>query len=285
VERQRIFISYRRADSAGHAGRLEADLSRMLRTPVFMDVSDIAPGADFTQALDRELQSCAAVLAVIGSRWREAFAAPRDGPDYVRLELRQALGHAGVAVIPVLVQGAVLPSEAELPEDVKALARRQAVGLRDERWDDDVRYLARGLRSSLGLGRRPPWLVPTAVAALALLAGTVWLRRPEKPSAFDRGRAYTVAIEAARRAVTSCAAPKGAPGECPVLLEFVPSGKVRTAYYDTGYCELKGSAFGDCVLKKLESVRIPPFDDAPSVQLELGIAVAASGDVTVAVGE
>ena len=60
MERRRIFISYRRSDSAGHAGRLEADLTRLLRTPVFMDVSDIAPGEDFAQILDRQLRSCGA---------------------------------------------------------------------------------------------------------------------------------------------------------------------------------------------------------------------------------
>ncbi len=285
MERRRIFISYRRSDSAGHAGRIEADLSRLLKTPVFMDVSDIAPGEDFAQVLDRELRTCAAVLAVIGPRWREAFAAPREGPDYVRIELKQALGHTGAMVIPVLVQGAALPSAAELPEDVAALASRQAVGLRDDRWDDDIRYLARSLRSSLGLGRRPPWLIGVVVAALALLAGTVWLLQPEKPSAFDRDRAYQVAIAAVRRAATSCSASKGEQGMCPVLLEFMPNGAVQTVYYDTGYCAFKGSPFGDCVLKKLQSARIPPFDDKSSVQLEFGITLEASGTVKVDVGE
>ena len=80
-----------------------------------MDVADIAPGAEFARVIDTELGSCGAVLAVIGLRWKEAFDAHRDGTDYVRLELRQALGHAGVTVVPVLVQGATLPAATELP--------------------------------------------------------------------------------------------------------------------------------------------------------------------------
>jgi TIR domain-containing protein len=283
MERRRIFISYRRSDSAGHAGRLEADLTRLLRTPVFMDVSDIAPGEDFAQILDRELRSCAAVLAVIGPRWRDGFAAPRDGPDYVRIELRQAFSSSEVTVIPVLVQGATLPSSVELPADVAALASRQAVSLRDDRWDDDVRHLARSLRSSLGLGRWPPWLIPAAVAALGILAGAAWLLQPETPSAFNWERATEVAFAAVRRAATSCGTlDKRSTGECPLVLKFVPSGRVDAAYYNAGYCPaVKGSPFGDCMLRKLESARIAPFNDKLFVEMPFDIAVDPNGEVSI----
>lgn len=101
--RRRIFISYRRADSAGHAGRLKDDLIRLLGHRVFMDVSDIAPGAKFPGVLDAELRSCGAVLAVIGPQWRATFDGRREGEDYVRIELQQALAHEGVSVVPVLI--------------------------------------------------------------------------------------------------------------------------------------------------------------------------------------
>lgn len=70
ARRDRIFISYRRADSAGNAGRLNDDLTRLLGDCVFMVVADIAPGADFENVLRKELASYGAVLAVIGVRWR-----------------------------------------------------------------------------------------------------------------------------------------------------------------------------------------------------------------------
>jgi hypothetical protein len=189
ARRDRIFVSYRRADSAGHAGRLKDDLTRLLGDRVFMDVSDIAPGADFEGVLRAELASCGAVLAVIGVRWREAFDAPRDGQGYVRFELAQALAHAGVQVIPVLMQGASLPSSANLPPDLKALGSRQATVIRDDRWKDDVANLARELRVTLKLSRFPiRWMV-ASVGALIVLGVWLALNAPPAPAAFSRSRA------------------------------------------------------------------------------------------------
>jgi hypothetical protein len=284
MERRRIFISYRRADSAGHAGRLEADLTRLLRAPVFMDVADIAPGEDFTHVLDRELRTCAAVLAIIGAHWRDSFAVPRDGPDYVSIELRQALSSTDVTVIPVLVQGATLPSGTELPADIADIANRQAVGLRDDRWDDDVLNLVRSLRSLLGISRWPPWLVPAVAAGLAIVAGAAWLLQPEKPSAFDRERATETSLAAVRRAAAACGSlDKRGSGVCPLVLTFTPSGSADAVYYDAGYCPaVKGSPFGDCLLTKLERARIAPFNDKESVQLPFDITVDANGKASIA---
>ena len=285
MRRDRVFISYRRADSAGHAGRLRDDLTRLLGATVFMDVADIAPGDDFEHEIDIELTTCGAVLAVIGPRWLDAFGSPRDGKDYVRLELRQALEHAGVTVVPVLVQGAGLPSTTELPPDLASLARRQAVAIRDDRWTDDVAYLARQLRVALKLSPLPRWFVPAGVTMVAVIAVAAWLLMPVTPSAFDRGRAYAIAVEAARRAGVACGAPKGTNGECPVLMEFQPSGRMQNVYYDAGYCDFKGTPFGNCLLKRLESVRLPPFDNVPVAQLEVSVRIEANGTVSVAIAE
>jgi hypothetical protein len=284
VRRDRVFISYRRADSAGHAGRLRDDLTRLLGATVFMDVADIAPGDDFEHAIDTALTSCGAVLAVIGPRWLDAFRSPR-GKDYVRLELRQALQHAGVTVVPVLVQGAALPSATELPAEIASLASRQAVAMRDDRWTDDVAYLARQLRVTLKLPPLPRWLVPAGMAVLALVAAAAWLFMPAAPSAFDRGRAYAIAVEAARKAGVACGVPTGTNGECPVLMEFQPTGRIQNVYYDTGSCDFKGTPFGNCLLKRLESVRLPPFDNVPVAQLEVSVRIEANGTVSAAIAE
>jgi hypothetical protein len=285
VRRDRVFISYRRSDSSGHAGRLRDDLTRLLGATVFMDVADIAPGAEFERVIDSELGSCGVVLAVIGPRWLDAFHVPRDGTDYVRLELRQALGHAGLTVVPVLVQAATLPAATELPEDVAPLASRQAFAIRDDRWGDDVAYLARQLRAALKLSSLPRWLVPAVVGLVALAGTAAWMLAPVKPSAFDRGRAYDIAMEAARRASVACGVPKGTDGECPVLMQFRPTGTIDKVYYDAGYCDFKGTPFGDCLLERLERARIPPFDDAPSAQLEVGVQLHANGTVSTAIDE
>ena len=63
----RIFLSYRRDDSAGHAGRLyDALTSRFGETRVFMDVDTIEPGVDFVQAVERAVSSCDVLIALIG---------------------------------------------------------------------------------------------------------------------------------------------------------------------------------------------------------------------------
>jgi hypothetical protein len=128
--RVRIFLSYRRDDTSGHAGRLYDALSRRLgRGSVFHDVDAIDPGADFGDAIVRTLQDCDAVLAVIGPAWMGARtpAGVRrldETGDYVRLEFSTALA-AEARVIPVLVAGANLPSSTDLPDELRALAGRR----------------------------------------------------------------------------------------------------------------------------------------------------------------
>ena len=277
MKRHRIFVSYRRADTAGHAGHLAADLARRLGPRVFMDVSSLAPGDDFERVIDEQLRSCGAVLAIVGPDWCAAFAAHRDGKDYVRLELRQALQQDGVVVIPVLVRGASVPDASNLPSDVQGVMRRQAVAVRDDRWDDDVAHLARSLRAELHLSRVPRWLVPAAIALVAVVAVGAVKLRPPAPGPFDRRHAYELTIAAARKAMSSCGVAAGVEGECPVLVEFVPSGRVRKVYFDAGSCRYKGSPFGDCVLGRLERASIPPFNDAESAELEIGIRIDANG--------
>jgi hypothetical protein len=174
-----VFLSYRRGDVAGHAGRLaDALRQRLGANSVFQDVVAIAPGQDFTAAIDRALDDCDAVLAVIGPGWLTAVTpqgAPRlfQADDYVRLELARALTR-DVRVIPVLVGGASLPAASELPDDLKGLVRRQAVVLHDETWHQDVNGLVGSLRGepAVPTTRRPRRLVPgAAVAAVLVVVG------------------------------------------------------------------------------------------------------------------
>ena len=92
----RVFISYRRDDAAGYAGRLEEALERRLgRGSVFRDVLDIAPGADFSEAIRQRLAGAQTVLVLIGPRWAGGDGTgPRridDAQDFVRLEVQMAL--------------------------------------------------------------------------------------------------------------------------------------------------------------------------------------------------
>lgn len=141
-----IFISYRREDTAGHAGRLYDRLADHFgNNRVFMDVAGIEAGVDFVEAIESAVSSCDVLLVMLGRGWLTATAptgARRldDPNDFVRIEMATALKR-NVRVIPVLVEGATLPPADALPDDLKPLARRQAVELRDSRWDADVEAL------------------------------------------------------------------------------------------------------------------------------------------------
>jgi hypothetical protein len=189
-----IFISYRRDDSEGQAGRLFEGLkARYGQDRVFIDVAGIEPGRDFRRIIDDHVGSCDVLLALIGKNW--LHAADKDGrrrldspEDFVRLEIAAAL-RRDITVIPVLVQGAAMPSKEELPPDLQALAWRNAAELRHTRWDADFAELATTLQSHSGYvgpseahpPRRPSrWRWPVlAVLSLAVLmvAIAVVLRR------------------------------------------------------------------------------------------------------------
>ena len=195
----KIFISYRRDDTAGRAGRLfDLLATRFGARNVFQDVTAIEPGTDFTQRVDEAIAQCDATLVVIGSDWL-SMSGPDgtrrlDEPDdYVRREVGAALA-AGVRVVPVLVDRAELPAPEDLPEALRPLAQRQAVALRDATWHQDVDALVRRLEGEelldtprrRGLGRRWPLVAGAAgVLAVAVLVGWTLLGDDDNDNGAD----------------------------------------------------------------------------------------------------
>ncbi|HEY7622063.1 MAG TPA: toll/interleukin-1 receptor domain-containing protein [Solirubrobacteraceae bacterium] len=163
---ERIFISYRREDSRGYAGRLQGDLSRRYTSEaVFRDI-EIPPGVDFAQHINMLIDHCNVVLVMIGNGWsdaRDSKGARRldKDEDWVRLEIERALARSNVEVIPVLVDGAKLPPREELPPTLAPLRRLNAFELSDRRWDYDVNELGRYLDAALkGTSAMHPQPVP-----------------------------------------------------------------------------------------------------------------------------
>lgn len=129
-----------------------------------MDLT-MEPGVDFVEQINEAVASCRLLVTVIGPRWataRDAEGRRRlDNPtDFIRLEVEAGLGRPDVRVVPVLVQGATMPSVDELPPPLAALARRNALELSDARWSYDVDRLAsaaaRELASPGRSAERPP---------------------------------------------------------------------------------------------------------------------------------
>lgn len=175
-----LFISYRRDDQAGFAGRLADALGTAFGADnVFRDIEDIRPGDDFVVTLKKQLHGVDVMLVMIGPAWlatsRNGIRRLDDPGDFVRLEIQAGL-ESGKPVIPVLVGGALMPAEADLPPALAGLARRQAVVLSDAGWRGDVERLVTTLRDLLpGIGNRKTetrsgWLILAGVALLVLLA-------------------------------------------------------------------------------------------------------------------
>ena len=140
-----IFVSYRRDDSSGHAGRLFDRLADHFgKERIFMDIDTIEPGEDFVQVIEDAVASCEILIIVIGRHWLtspDETSRPMDNPnDFVRLEVAAALNR-DIRVIPVLVQKANMPRPQDLPDDLAKLSRRNAVELSDLHWQRDVEQL------------------------------------------------------------------------------------------------------------------------------------------------
>lgn len=172
----RVFISYRRDDAEGYAGRLEEALEERLgRGSVFRDVLDIAPGADFVEAIRQRLAGAQTVLVLIGPRWAGGDSPGTrridDAQDFVRLEVQVALA-SSARIIPLLLPGMRMPAETELPDPLKPLARRNAFSLSDVNWDADIARLAASIGSA---PRRARWpLLAGGVLLAALALGVAW---------------------------------------------------------------------------------------------------------------
>jgi hypothetical protein len=174
----RIFISYRRDDAAGDAGRLSDHLIRRFgAASVFLDIEAIAPGVDFVEALQASLQQTGVMLVIIGRRWVGAGGSGMrrldDPADFVRREIETALAR-GTPILPVLVQGAPMPAAADLPASLAAFAQRQAVSVDHAEFRDDADRLCEHVARILGVATDIP--VPfwrghrLAMAGGALLA-------------------------------------------------------------------------------------------------------------------
>jgi hypothetical protein len=150
VTEPNVFLSYRREDSSGHTGWLHSVLAhRLASSKIFWDIDSISPGDDFVDAIDRTIASSSVVLIIVGPKWLEiADSQGRrrldNAADVHRLEIERALS-SKLRVIPVLVGGARMPSEADLPDALKPLARRNAFELSEKRFALDANRLAQEL--------------------------------------------------------------------------------------------------------------------------------------------
>jgi TIR domain len=156
----RVFINYRRDDSRADAGRIYDRLRVRYPGRVFRDVGSLEPGVEWREAIEKVLSASDACVVVIGRNWLTMTDASgrrrlEDPRDTVRMEVLAALQNK-MRVIPVLVGGAAMPAEEDLPEELQALCRRNALQISEQDWDEDMAKLARALDQALGLTSQTP---------------------------------------------------------------------------------------------------------------------------------
>ena len=120
-----IFVNYRREDSQSITGRIDEHLRRAFGDrDVFRDIDSIPAGVDFAKHLQQALHECEVCVAILGVRWISKRL--EDENDFVRVELEAALSR-GVPIIPVLVEGANLPKQDQIPNSLHDLLKHQAL--------------------------------------------------------------------------------------------------------------------------------------------------------------
>jgi tetratricopeptide (TPR) repeat protein len=188
-----IFISYRRDDTADVAGRIYDRLADHFgEASVFKDVDSIPLGADFRKVLSESVGRCAILVALIGREWltiTDASGRRRlDNPhDFVRIEIEAAL-QRDIPIIPLLVNGASMPSEETLPPSLQDLAYRNAAALRR---DPDFRRDVARLTQALDAYLKQPQNEQSASAAQPQPSAPKPTSRPSAPSASSTSRKRT----------------------------------------------------------------------------------------------
>jgi TIR domain len=145
-----ILISYRRADSKEIAGRIHKELvERYGKKSVYIDIDSIQVSADYRVHITQALERALVMVAVIGKDWAgpraEGKARIFDADDPVRAEVETAFANRR-PVLPVLVNDAAMPQEADLPESLAPLPYLNAVMLRaGEEFSSGMERLFRGI--------------------------------------------------------------------------------------------------------------------------------------------
>jgi hypothetical protein len=259
-----VFISYRRDDTSGYAGRLYDSLMGRLPKPsrIFMDVDSIDPGVDFVDAIRSAVHQCECLLALIGPDWALAHddrgrLRLQDPHDFVRLELEAAFEH-GTRVVPLLVHDAEMPRVEQLPSSLARFVNLQALELSDGRWPYDVQLLER----ALGLDR----VVEEAAAA----GRKRWRRRGVLAAA---GALAVAGIVALLSALTGGNAGSGGPA----IVTFAGNGEKSSPTGDGGPAR-------QATLGELSGIAVGPRGDVYVAAIDPVRKIDAHGRISTVVG-
>lgn len=185
----KVFISYRREDTAWAARAVCERLRQGLGEDVFIDIDGIPYGLEFAKVIDQHLDGCKVMLAMIGPRW-EALLEERSSAgddDLLRIEITRALAR-GIPLVPVLIDRKHAPKRQLLPPDLQALIGRNALALEHDTFGDRMPKLVEQVLGYVG-----GTTVPASLPPLPPPASTTGQPAPQEakrlePWMSDRGR-------------------------------------------------------------------------------------------------
>ncbi|MBZ0296557.1 MAG: SUMF1/EgtB/PvdO family nonheme iron enzyme [Anaerolineae bacterium] len=203
----KLFISYRRADSRKDAGRIYDRLVEAFgKENIFKDVDNIPLGRDFRGVLREAVAQCDVLLAIIGQQWlsiKDEHGNRRlDNPsDFVRIEIESALQRENCLVIPALVDNAAVPHANDLPPDLRALAFRNAIQVRDDPdFHNDVSRLIGELKQHYGENPQPAAKPQPQKRSYDVLAAINDFYRAFDDSQWERAREILAEIRVSEKA-------------------------------------------------------------------------------------
>ena len=184
----RIFISYRRADSTYHIGRIKDRLeSAFGNKSVFRDLDDIPAGVDFRSVLEKETHGCQVMLVIIGPQWAgitDSVGNKRlfDPNDFTRIEVEtglRGLEQNRIMVVPVLLMNAPMPSPHDIPESLLQLTFQNAISIRnDPDFNADIERLIRDIRRWRGYAEEDIAVEYFEPKTVHIAEGKFWMGSP-----------------------------------------------------------------------------------------------------------
>lgn len=205
---------------------------------MFCDVASIRPGENFRQAIAHTLRKCDAVMVVIGPDWtmsrsEDGTLRLHDPDDIVRSEVAAALD-SGALVIPVLLRGAAMPRQQDLPTDLHGLVDLHAVSINDQQFEDSLAAIVDVIVGAPI--RRTPLLLLIFHVAIFVLILTFYLADGFTDAEFTTSLAIISSLLAATGAVTVVHALDR--GKAPARIRQVPVAALLVPLSFTGACAL-----------------------------------------------
>jgi len=170
----RIFISYRKADSAASAEKIDRLLHDLYkRVNVLVNLVAL-PGETLEATVKKAIASCDVVLVIIGAQWLKVLDSrgiPRlhNPDDLNRVEVETAL-QTRKMVIPVLVDGAAMPSADDLPPALRELAKLNPIAVRPEPdFAEDFKRLRKAIDEAFPAGQNHTPKIDSSSSGIILL--------------------------------------------------------------------------------------------------------------------